>query len=235
MPQRSASDVVIVDRLEVHLAREHEVVVGEARHLVEQALERDANGVLHEARLQVRMLHDEQLVGALEELEHRRAHRALDEIDERLGVDVARRADEQRARPRWLWVAIGTSWRICSMSSALEARLGQSLRRPGRRRGPGAHGHALIPVASTPTTRREPCSVAAAIPISETISCVGSPVTGVMRRIGQRAVIRTSARTALLALDDVARDDLGELLDDPRLAEHGVADRLVEELGKRDM
>ena len=53
-----------------------------------------------------------------------------------------------------------------------------------------------MPVASTPTTRLEPCSVAAAIPISETISCVGRPVTGVIRRIGQRAVILTSARRA---------------------------------------
>ena len=62
---------------------------------------------------------------------------------------------------------------------------------------PCAHGQALIPLASTPTTRFVPCSVAAAIPISETISCVGRPVTGVVRRIGQRAVMCTSARTAL--------------------------------------
>ena len=53
-----------------------------------------------------------------------------------------------------------------------------------------------MPVASTPTTRRALSGVAAAIPISETISCVGSAVTGVIRRIGQRAVTRTSARTA---------------------------------------
>ena len=54
-----------------------------------------------------------------------------------------------------------------------------------------------MPVASTPTTRRvRVARSAAAIPTSETISCVASPVTGVRRRIGQRAAIRTSARSA---------------------------------------
>ena len=74
------------------------------------------------------------------------------------------------------------------------ASASRSAARPATR--PWAHGQALIPVASTPTTRREPSAVAAAMPISETISCVGSPVTGVTRRIGQRAFMRTSARTA---------------------------------------
>ena len=116
------------------------------------------------------------------------------------------------------------------MSSPKPASASRSAARP--RTSPCAHGQALIPVASTPTTRRAPCSVAAAMPISETISCVGRPVTGVVRRIGQRAVIRTSARSALLALDDLRRDPLRELLDEQPLAEHDVADRLVEELGE---
>jgi hypothetical protein len=54
----------------------------------------------------------------------------------------------------------------------------------------------LIPVASTPTTRRVRSAVDSAIPISETISWVVSPVTGVVRRKGQRATILTSARSA---------------------------------------
>ena len=41
-----------------------------------------------------------------------------------------------------------------------------------------------MPVASTPTTRRAPVADAAAIPISETISCVFIRVTGVSRWIG---------------------------------------------------
>ena len=44
-----------------------------------------------------------------------------------------------------------------------------------------------MPVASTPTTRRVRSRDAAAIPISVTISCVESFVTGVSRRIGQLA------------------------------------------------
>jgi hypothetical protein len=42
----------------------------------------------------------------------------------------------------------------------------------------------LIPVASTPTTRRARSREAAAIPINETISCVASFVTGVRRSYG---------------------------------------------------
>ncbi len=61
-------DLVRVDRLEVELSREDEVAVAELGQLVEDALERDAYRVLHEARLQVRVLDDEQLVGPLEEL-----------------------------------------------------------------------------------------------------------------------------------------------------------------------
>ena len=67
------------------------------RQVVEDALERDAHRVLDEARLQVRVLDDEQLVGPLEELVDRRAHRALDDLDEPLGVEALRGADEERA------------------------------------------------------------------------------------------------------------------------------------------
>ena len=61
-------DLVRMDRLEVELAREHEVVVREVGELVEDALQRDADGVLDEARLQVRVLDDEELVRALQQL-----------------------------------------------------------------------------------------------------------------------------------------------------------------------
>src|SRR5690242_3391801 len=73
-----------------------------------------------------------------------------------------------------------------------------SSRRPAAelRTSPCAHGHALMPHASTPTTRRTRCGDAAAIPISFAISCVGRSVTGVRRSSGYCASMRTSARSA---------------------------------------
>src|SRR5581483_8106783 len=79
-------DVVPVDRLEVDLLRVHEVPLVELRIAVEDAFEREPDGVLDEARLQVRVLDDEQLVRALHQLVDRRAHRALDDLDEVLCV-----------------------------------------------------------------------------------------------------------------------------------------------------
>src|SRR5438093_9316668 len=91
--------VVVVDRLEVQLPREDEVAVVERGVAVERLLERDPHRVLDEARLEVRMLDDEQLVGPLEQLVHGRAHRRLDDVDQPFGVDGRVRSDEQRAAP----------------------------------------------------------------------------------------------------------------------------------------
>ena len=116
--------------------------------------------------------------------------------------------------------------------SLLEAGLGRVARRPPSRTRPWAHGHALIPVASTPTTRRVAVRDAAAIPISVTSSCVRSaghgrqPLDGVARRDLHFGAKR------LLALDDVARDVLGEVLDEELLVDHDLVDRLLEDLGE---
>ena len=56
-----------------------------------------ADGVLDEARLQVRVLDDEELVGSLEQLVDRGAHRALDDASELLGVHGLVRADVERS------------------------------------------------------------------------------------------------------------------------------------------
>ena len=104
----------------------------------------------------------------------------------------------------------------------------RSLARPRTR--PCAHGQALIPIASTPTTRRTLRSEAAAIPISATISCVGSCVTGVVRSSGYRAVDLHLGPQRALPVDDVARDVIGERLDEERLADHDLLDRLGEQL-----
>ena len=89
--------VVRMDRLQVHLPREEEVRVVELWIRGERVSQRDPHRVLHEARLQVRVLDDEQLVGPLQELVDRRAHRALDDLDEVLGVDRLLGADVERA------------------------------------------------------------------------------------------------------------------------------------------
>jgi len=84
-----------------------------------------------------------------------------------------------------------------------------------------------MPVASTPTTRRAAPAVAAAIPIlrRQTRDRRDAPhrPARVDPHLGPMGV---------LALDDMPRDHLGDLLDDPRLTEDGVTDRLVEDLGE---
>src|SRR5581483_11008377 len=61
-------DVVPVDRLEVDLLRVHEVPLVELRIAIEAALERDRGGALDEGRLQVRVLDNNHLAGALNQL-----------------------------------------------------------------------------------------------------------------------------------------------------------------------
>ena len=176
-------DVVVVDRLEVDLARQQEVAVTELGVALECAGEREADGVLDEARLQVRVLDDEQLVGTLQQCVHRRAHRSLDHVGELLRVDGRLRPDVERPQTA---LVVGRERHeledpldVALVEAGLERR---SDARP--RTSPCAHGHALIPGASTPTTRRVPRSVAAAIPISVISSCVGSPVTAFFARAG---------------------------------------------------
>ncbi len=86
-------------------------------------------------------------------------------------------------RARWLCVAIGTWVTMRSIWSRVKPSLANATSACARIR-PCAHGQALIPVASTPTTRRVPRVDAAAMPIRDTISCVGSAETGVCRAIG---------------------------------------------------
>jgi hypothetical protein len=88
--------VVGVDRLEVHLARVEEVCVCEIRQGVERALEREPHRVLDEPWLQVCVLDDEQLVGPLQQLVDRRAHRVLDDRDEIVGVEPPLGPDIER-------------------------------------------------------------------------------------------------------------------------------------------
>ena len=229
VPQRSATTSWswIVSRFT--LAREDEVLVGRATDRVEELPERDAHRVLHEARPQMGVLDDEQLVRALQELVDRRAHRALDDPYEVLGVELARRADEQC--PATALVVRRDRDELedpLDLVAGSPPRASRSAARPRTR--PCAHGQALIPVASTPTTRREPAPFAAAIPIRETISWVVQ--AGDRRPPPERPAgddPHLGAERAL-ALDDLRRDPVGEDLHEQPFAEDRLVDRLVEEL-----
>ena len=90
-----------------------------------------------------------------------------------------------------------------------------------------------MPVASTPTIRRTPrLAIAAAMPMSEIISCVAQsrhrrpPLERIARGDSHLGAARS------LAPDDVARDVLGQLLDEEGLADHDLVDRLLEQLGE---
>jgi hypothetical protein len=69
-------------------------------------------------------------------------------------------------RPRWLCVATGTASKIRSISSGEKP----SATRRSRERvwtSPWAHGHAVMPWARTPISRRVPRSLDTAVPNSE--------------------------------------------------------------------
>ena len=221
-----------MDRLEVDLAREQEVGVGELRVALERSSRaRDGRSPRRSAAAGVRA-------------RRRRARRAASAARRSGSSSSARRSSTRCSAlifasvptssvpwPRWLCVASGTSSRMRSTSpSAKPASSRRSAAAP--RTSPCAHGQALMPHASTPTTRRTRAGDAAAIPISVAISWVGRPVTGVRRSSGYWARICTSARRASCRRTMCARDVLGERLDEERLADHDLVDRLAEDLGK---
>ena len=89
-----------------------------------------------------------------------------------------------------------------------------------------------MPQASTPTTRRTRWGDALAMPISVAISCVCE--AGDRRAPGER-ILRLDSHLgpeSVLPGDDVSRDVLGERLDEERLADHDLVDRLAEQLGE---
>ena len=86
-----------MDRLEVHLAGQDEVVVRQVGVAVERALDHEPHRVLDEAGREVGVLDDEELVRALEELVDGRAHRALDDVDEVFRIQPLLGSEEERA------------------------------------------------------------------------------------------------------------------------------------------
>ena len=98
------------------------------------------------------------------------------------------------------------------------------------RTSPCAHGHALIPVASTPTSLRAAERDAAASPISVTSSWVAKPGhrSRALDRIAGGDPYLGPER--VLPRDDVTGDVLGQALDEEHLPDHDLVDRLVEQL-----
>ena len=168
-------DVVRVDRLEVHLRAKQEVAVVELRVGRERVAQRDPHRVLDEARLQVGVLDDEELVGPLQQLVDRRAHRALDDRDELLGVERPLGADEERSAAALVVGRERDELEDPLDVELVEARLAEPLGRvlahePLRARAGVDPGR-----LDTDDPPRTPSADAAAIPNSETISCVGGP------------------------------------------------------------
>ena len=228
-PVAFGDDVVGVDRLQVHLAGLDEVGVAEIGVRLERLLQRDADGVLDEARLEVGMLDHEQLVGPLEQLVDRRAHRALDDVDEVLGVDrllrpdvegapaalvVGRERDELEDTVDVQLLEAGLEQPLGSLAAdeALCARAGVD---PGCLDADDAAG-ALGRGAGDPDQR-------------DHLLGAHAGDRGLALDRVQRGHLDLGAQGALAA-DDGARDVLGELLDEQRLADHELVDRLLEQL-----
>src|SRR2546427_10307882 len=86
-----------MDRLEVELAREHEVFVLELRVALQRRLQGDPDRVLDKTGLEVSMLDNEQLVRPLQQLVDRRAHRPFDDASQLLGIHRMVAADVERS------------------------------------------------------------------------------------------------------------------------------------------
>src|SRR6266545_5149346 len=220
-----------MDRLEVELACQQEVRVLELLVALERRVQRDPYRVLDEARLQVCVLDDEELVRPFQQLVDRRAHRALDDRGQVLGVDRMLAADVERPAAALVVGRDRDKLEDAFHVDVVEARLEQPLRGatahealrtragvdPGRldahdpaharlrgRRDPDQRDHLL---------RREPCD--------------RSPPR---QRVARRDPHLCAA--CRLPGDDVPRDVLGELLDEEGLLDHDLVDRLLEQLGE---
>ena len=229
MPEPLGDDVVVVDRLEVALAREHEVPVPERGIRVEEGFERDTHRVLDEARPPMGVLDDEQLVGALEKLVHRRAHRLLDDPDELLRVQLLRRADEQRPAPALV---------VCRDRNELEDPLDLVPVVAGVAEALGCPPPDEVLRARTGVDPRR---------LDADDTTRAGAVRGrhaderdhlLRHEVGdRRPPPERPARDdphlgpeRALALDDLRRDPVREDLDEEPFAEDGLVDRLVEEL-----
>ncbi len=187
--------------------------------------------VLDEAWLQVGVLDDEQLVRPLEQFVHRRAHRALDDVDEVLGVHRRVGSDEERSAP-----ALVVRRERDELEDALDVATGEAgFEQPV---GGGSAHEPLRTRAGIDAPGLDADD--AAHPV---LRCVrdADQHRDLLRREARH---RCSARERVLRfdpdlgtqrrlpVDDVPRDVLRERLDEEGLADHDLVDRLAEDLGE---
>ena len=219
-----------MDRLEVHLARVEEVRVLELGEALERRRERDADRVLDEARLQVRVLDDEQLVGALQQLVDRRAHRRLDDVDEPLGVQLVTGADVERAAAALVVRRQRHELEDPVDVVLFEARLEKPLRRlvadEALRARAGVDPGRLDADEAPDVALRRGCRDADQRDhlLRRELRHGRLPLQRILRADPHLRPKRA------LPLDDLLGNVLRERLDDERLADHDALDRLLEQL-----
>ena len=129
-----------------------------------------AHAVLDEARAAMGLFDHLDLIGALHQLVDLRGHARLRDLSSAVASISATHSSMQPicsvARPRWLCVATGHALRGCARSAPPRTRPRASRSRARSATSSCAHGHAVMPVAETPTMRRVPCSKATARPCS---------------------------------------------------------------------
>ena len=175
------------------------------------------------------MLDDEQLVGPLEELVHRRAHRALDDVDEPLGVDAPVGAHEQRAAPALIVRRQRHQLEDALDVAVVEARLQQPVgcrpahqplrtwaRVDARRLDADHTTHALARRGGDPDQLRDL--------LRRQAGDRGAPFDRVLRLDPDFGPERA------LPFDHLRRDVSGERLDEERLADHDLVHGFPEQL-----
>src|SRR3954451_570427 len=230
-PEPLGQDVVVVDRLEVDLAGEDEVVVGQLSVALESALHHQADRILDEPGREVRVLDDEELVRALEELVDRGAHRALHDPDQILGVEARGGPEEEGSPPALVVRGERDELEDAFDVSAVEARFGEAVRSFGAdealraRAGVDARRlHADDAPGGGSRGGGDPHES------DELLRAESSYRSQPLDRVA-RGDLHLGAE-GMLSLDDVARDALREVLDEQLLVDHDLVDGLLEDLGE---
>ena len=220
-----------MDGLQVDLPRPEEVAGVQRRIGLERVLERDPYRVLDEARLEVCMLDDEQLVRPLQQLVDRGAHRALDDLHQVFGVDRLLGADVQRPAAALVVRCERDELEDAVDVALAEAGLEQPLRRTSTNKSlcagtgvdPGCL-HADDAARTAPGRRRDPDQR------NELLRAQTGDRGEPLHRIAGDDLDLGAQRP--LPLEDVPSDVLREHLDVEDLVDHYLVDRLLEQLGE---